>query len=97
MATFVSLINFTQRGEEDIQHSVDRANAFCAAAEKVGARVKDVYWTLGKVDGVLVFEAPSDEVATSLMLGLAHQGNVRTQTLRAFTSEEMSAIVSSLA
>ena len=93
MATFVSLISLTQRGEEDIQHSVDRAHAFREAAKEQGATVKEVYWTLGNYDGVLVFDAPDDEVATSLLLSLGAKGNVRTQTLRAFGSDQIQSIL----
>lgn len=94
MATFVSLIHLTEHGEGDIQHSVDRADAFRETAEKHGATVKEVYWTLGEVDGVLIFEAPDDETATALTLGLGSKGNVRTRTMRAFDREEFSAILS---
>ena len=93
MATFVSLISLTQRGEEDIKHTVDRANAFREIAEAAGAAVKDVFWTLGGYDGVLIFDAPDDETATSLALGLGSKGNVRTQTLRAFDCKQIKSIV----
>jgi len=96
MATFVSLITLTQRGGEDVKHTVDRANSFRQTAEKAGASVKDVYWTLGNYDGVLIFDAPDDETATSLMLSLGAAGNVRTQTLRAFDSERIKPIVDRL-
>jgi uncharacterized protein with GYD domain len=93
MPTFVSLISLTQRGEEDIKHTVDRASAFRKTAEKAGARVKEVYWTLGNYDGVLIFDAPDDETATSLLLSLSSKGNVRTQTLRAFDSDQIRSIL----
>lgn len=94
MATFVSLLTFTQHGEADISHSVDRASAFRETAKQHGAEVKDVYWTLGGFDGVVIFDAPDDETATSLMLGLGAQGNVRTKTMRAFNADEITAILS---
>ena len=93
MATFISLISITNRGEEEIQKTVDRANAFRQEAEKVGASVKDVYWTLGNYDGVLVFDAPDEQTATALMLSLGSKGNVRTQTLTAFNDGQMKTIL----
>jgi uncharacterized protein with GYD domain len=93
MATFVSLITFTNRGEEHIKQTVDRANAFCQTAEQAGASVKDVYWTLGNYDGVLIFEAPDEQTATALMLNLGSKGNVHTQTLTAFNDEQIKSIL----
>jgi len=93
MATFVSLVSFTNRGEEEIQQTVDRANVFRGEAEKVGAKVKEIYWTLGNYDGVLVFDAPDDQSAASLMLSLGSKGNVRTQTLVAYDQDQIKSIL----
>ena len=60
----------------------------------MGVKVKDIYWTLGAFDGAVVFDAPDDETATALMLSLAAQGNVQTQTARAFGAKEMDKILS---
>ena len=62
-------------------------------AEQAGVKVKDIYWTHGEHDGVLVFEAPNCKAAAALMLTLARKGNVRTRTLRAFGREEMQEIL----
>ena len=55
-----------------------------------------LYWTLGKHDIVTIIEAPNDESATAFGLAIGSAGNVRTQTLRAFTRDEMSGIVGKL-
>ena len=94
MARFISLISLTQRGEEEVKNTVDRANAFRSEAEKVGAEVKHVYWTMGNYDGVLIFEAPDDQTATTLMINLGSKGNVRTQTMIAYDSGEMESVLS---
>jgi len=94
MATFISLVNFTQQGIRDFKTSPDRAAKFESMAEKAGVKVKEVYWTIGAYDVVIVMEAPDDESATAVMLGLSSLGNVRTQTLRAFDSSEMKEIIS---
>ena len=64
-----------------------------AAAKKLGAKVTNVYWTLGEYDGLLILEAPDDETATTVLLHLAALGNVHTTTVRAFTAAEMDKIV----
>ena len=96
MATFISMVSLTQHGEEEIKQSTERAQGFVDMAAQLGATVKDVYWTIGGYDGVLIFEAPNDETAAALLLSLGAKGNVRTKTLRAFNSEEISGILNSL-
>jgi len=93
MSTYIVLINFTQQGLQNIHESPHRAAAFKAAAKKVGVKVREIYWTLGAYDGVLVFEAESDKTATSATLALSSLGNVHTQTLRTFTGAEFADIV----
>jgi len=93
MATFISTIKFTEKGIQNIQDSPKRADAFKAAAKKMGVKVKDIFWTLGYFDGIVVFDAPDDESATAAMLHLSALGNVHTTTARAFGAAEMSKVV----
>lgn len=96
MATYVSSVKFTDQGIKAIGETTKRAAAFKSAAKKLGVKVKDIYWTLGAVDGFLIFDAPDDETATSLMLQLGSQGNVQTTTSRAFTSAEMDKVLAKM-
>jgi uncharacterized protein with GYD domain len=96
MPTYVSLLNWTQLGEKHVKDTRKREAAFAKSAQKLGVKVIAAYWTLGRYDGVLLFEAPDDETATAAALSLASQGNVSTQTMRAFTAEEMEKIVAKL-
>ncbi len=84
MATFIALLNYTDQGIRKIKDSPHRADQFNAMAESAGARVVGQYWTIGSHDGVLILDAPNDEVAASILLKLGETGNVRTTTLRAF-------------
>lgn len=93
MATYITLIRFTEQGVKEIQETCRRAEAFKTKAGSAGVTVRDVYWTLGAIDGVLIFDAPTDEAATGAMLSLASQGKVQTQTCRAFASGEMEQIL----
>jgi len=74
----------------DTVHRRDRANTL---AEKHGARIEQVYWTMGHYDAVEILEAPDDESASAYILDLTSQGNLRTSTLRAFDHDEMQAII----
>lgn len=93
MATFVVLATFTDVGIKNCKQTVERADAFRHMAEKAGARVKDVYWTLGSRDIIAICDAPDDETMTALSLSVASRGNVRSETLRAFSVDEMKKIL----
>lgn len=94
MAKFVSLVNFTEQGVRQFKASPERAGDFMCMAEEAGAKVSEIYWTIGAYDVVITMEAPDDETAAAVMLALGSLGNVKTQTLRAFDSSEMKKIVS---
>ncbi len=96
MAMFISLVNLTEQGVRDFKASPDRAAKFTTMAQKSGVTVKDIYWTMGTFDVVIIMEAANDESAAAAMVGLASLGNVRTQTLRAFNAAEMKEIISKL-
>ena len=93
MAMYVVLANFTDQGVRNVKDSPKRAEAFKELAKSSGATVKDLYWTLGQYDIVATVDAPDDMAITALGLTLAKAGNVRTQTLRAFSQAEMGSIL----
>ena len=97
MATFISTIQLTDQGMKDVKSSRDRAEDFKASAAKMGIEVTNLYWTMGSIDGVLIFDAPDEETATAAMLQLGSSGNIHTQTLRAFDAGEMQQILAKLA
>ncbi|MHC4395092.1 MAG: GYD domain-containing protein [Planctomycetota bacterium] len=94
MAMFITLVDFTQQGIQNFKATAERADQFKAMAQKAGVTVKELYWTMGAHDAVVILEAADDEAVTAVMLGLGSLGNVRTQTLRAFDSSEMKDIIS---
>jgi len=81
------------RTAKDTVHRGEQANAL---AQKYGATIKQVYWTVGPHDLVAIIEAPNDESASAMLLELGSAGNLRTLTLRAYDSEEMSSIIERL-
>jgi uncharacterized protein with GYD domain len=93
VATFIALLNFTEQGIKAFKDTARRADAIAKAVQKSGAKLKEVYWTLGSHDGVLVLEAPDDETAAAVLVGIGRLGNVRSQTLRAFTRDEIPKIL----
>jgi uncharacterized protein with GYD domain len=97
MATYLVLGQFTDQGIRNVKETTRRADAFKAMAEKAGAVVKDVYWTLGQYDVASIVEAPDDATVNALLVSVGAQGNIRTQTLRAFSSDEMGQILARMA
>ncbi|MFI1155239.1 GYD domain-containing protein [Streptomyces sioyaensis] len=93
MPTYIALLNWTDQGIRNYKETAKRAEAFGSAAQKLGAKLLDIYWTVGPYDLVAVVEAPDDEIATAALLKLGGVGNVRTTTLRAFGREEMDRII----
>jgi len=97
MATYISLCNFTDQGIRSIKDTTKRADAVKEAASKFGAKMPQLYWTQGQFDLVAIIEAPDDASATAFGLGIAAGGNVRMQTMRAFSKDEMTGILAKMA
>ena len=93
MPTYISLVQFTDKGIQAAKETTRRVSDWAAKVKPMGVTIKDMYWTLGQYDQVCVFEAPDDETAASVLLAADMLGNIRTQTMRAFTASEMEKIL----
>jgi uncharacterized protein with GYD domain len=93
MATFVSLVNWTDQGIRSYRDTTKRADAFTELVERHGGSVKGIWWTLGEYDIVAIGETPDAETYTALTLELGAMGSVRTQTLQAFDRTEIEQII----
>lgn len=70
--------------------------AFTQFLEANGIKAKAIYWTFGAYDGVLLLEAADEQSVHSAVLTLAHAGNVKTETLRAYDGEEMEPLLAKI-
>jgi uncharacterized protein with GYD domain len=95
MATFISLLNFTDQGIRNIKESPDRYGAFRALSEKLGVTLKGFYYTVGHHDMVVILEG-TEEAVTTALLKAGSLGNVRSETLRAFTLEETKRMIGNI-
>ena len=93
MATYIALVNFTDQGVRHIRQTTERAKALMNPAANLGVRIKEIYWTLGAFDAVFTADAPDEETITAFTLSVGSLGNIRTQTLRAFSADEMNKIL----
>ena len=97
MITYVVLANFTDQGLRSAKETVKRTDAFKEMAKKFGVKVREVFWMQGQYDIIAITEAPDDLSGTALNLSLCALGNVRTQSLRAFSAAEMKEILAKMA
>ena len=94
--TYISLVKFTEKGIQDAKQTTQRLDAWAAKVQSMGVTIKQMYWTLGEYDQVCIFEAPDDETAASVLLAANMLGNIRSQTMRAFTTAEMDKILAKI-
>jgi uncharacterized protein with GYD domain len=97
MATFMLLGTFTDQGLRAVKATTKRAEEVRALGKKMGVTVKDIYWTLGQHDVVVFVEAPDETAAAALSLSVGALGNVRYQTIRAFTAAEADKVLGRMA
>ncbi len=96
MPTYITLMRFTQQGAQNIKESPARLDAAKKAFKAMGGELKHFYLTFGQYDGVIIAEHPNDETAAKLALATGSQGNVNTETFRAFTEDEYRKLIKSL-
>jgi uncharacterized protein with GYD domain len=89
MPTYVVLYRFTDQGRKSIKRTVNRAEEVRRENEAKGFKVIGHYWTQGRYDLVTVVEAPDEESMMSGLFSIAEAGNVASETLRAFSDEDM--------
>ena len=92
MGLYVSLLTWN-RGPTSARDWKRRVAQQTKLIESRGGELRQSFVTLGRFDVVLLFEAPSDEVATGIILTIAETGNFTTETMRAFTPAEADEIL----
>ena len=95
MPAYVVLYRFTDEGRKNIKSTVKRAQEVRRENEKRGFKVLGHYWTQGRYDLVTIVEAPNEEAMMGGLFSIAEAGNVSSETLRAFTDEEMTGVLGS--
>jgi uncharacterized protein with GYD domain len=96
MPTYILLMKLTTEGARAAKGIPARIDEGIKAFESMGGSMSSFHVTLGPYDYVAVGEAPADEVAAAFALALASRGFVTTTTMKAFTPQEIGAVVSRL-
>jgi uncharacterized protein with GYD domain len=96
MPTYISLLTYTHQGITNIKQSPSRLDAAKELYRQAGGELKAFYLTMGQYDAVVIAELPDDVAGAKIALALGAKGNVRTETLRAFTEDEFRRTVAAL-
>ena len=96
MSAYIMLGRFTQQGIETIKEVPARDVAAEQTIQAMGAELKGLYYVMGQYDFVAIIEAPDDETVAKLAIAIGSLGNVRTETLRAYTKDEFAKIIATL-
>jgi uncharacterized protein with GYD domain len=96
MPTYISMLRYTQQGISSIKSAPARIDAAKESYRKAGGELKAIYLTMGQYDLVVIVDMPNDEAVARMALALGAQGNIRTETMRAFTETEFRKITGSM-
>ena len=96
MPVYVMLANWTDQGVRTIEDNPKRVDAARKSLEDMGGKFISVHMTMGAYDMIVTYDAPDDAVAARFTLLLGKQGNVRTQSLKAFPEEAYRQIVNTV-
>lgn len=96
MSTYFVLVNWTEKGVQQVKDSPKRFDAAKKALKEMGGEVRSVFLTMGEYDLILICEASDDAVMASFVMQLGMQGFVRTRTLKAFPESAYREIIASL-
>jgi uncharacterized protein with GYD domain len=88
MPTYISLFSWTDQGIRNIKEAPQRIDAFKRTISAAGGKLIGLYYTMGKYDIVSIIDAPDDEAYANMSLSTGSKGNVRTETMKAFTEDQ---------
>ena len=96
MPLYIQLYRWTDQGIRNVKDSPDRVAAAAQAIQSMGGELTSIHVTMGQYDFVGVLEAPDDDTAAKFALALGAGGNIRTETLRAFSLDEFRHLIAAL-
>lgn len=86
---YVVMYRMTEQGRRHAKDIVHHARSIREVNETAGFNVLGVYYTQGQYDMVAIVEAPSEEAMLTGLFAVAGEGNVVSETLRAYTPDEV--------
>jgi uncharacterized protein with GYD domain len=96
MPTYITLLKYTQQGASKVKESPNRLDAGREAFKNIGVEIKDTYLLMGRYDLLCIIEGKDDDSVARAMLTLGAQGNVQTETMRAWNEDEFRKITAAI-
>lgn len=96
MATYITLLRWTQKGIENVRESPNRLESAKKVFRELGGEIKSFHLVMGRYDAVIVSEAPSADVVAKALLSICSKGTAQTETLCGFPEDEFRKIISAL-
>jgi uncharacterized protein with GYD domain len=96
MARYIVLAKMTQQGIQNAKEIPQRRAAGRETAKTLGITWVDSYLTMGGYDVVIVLDAPESEAIAKFVLQIGMRGNLATETLRAFSDEEVDRLLAAI-
>ena len=93
MAIYVQLMKWTEQGRKNADSLPDRVEAVQKRVQDMGVKIIGHYLTMGQYDQIVICDAPDDETVAKVTLLVAGRGNVATETVRAFTMDEVRKLI----
>src|SRR5438105_8367016 len=97
MAIYVTMYRYTDQGKRAIGNAVELAKRWQTEADRRGVRVHALYWLQGRYDAMTVVEGSDEDTVTALLLSIGAEGSLQTETLRAYSADDMARILGKLA
>ena len=95
MVHFIVLGKWTEQGIRNVRDAPKRIEGTRSMMEQAGGKMQ-LYYTMGEYDFAMVVEVPNDDAMIKILLQLGSLGNVRTQTLKAWSESEGAKVISQL-
>jgi uncharacterized protein with GYD domain len=94
MPTYIQLLKWTDQGRKTAATIADRVDEVTKRAEsEFGVKIVGAYVTMGRYDQIVVCEADNDEAIAKVAMLVAGRGNATTETVRAFSMDEVRQLV----
>lgn len=88
MTKYIQLVRFRKKPTKEM---IRQNLKMMEEDKKMGVQVKDIYWTLGRYDAVVVLDAPDEK--TVMKSAMERSENMSIQTMVAVPAEEARKLV----
>ena len=93
----MTLYRYTDEGRRAVDSAVEMSKLWRHQASLHGARVHALYWLEGHYDAVTIVEAPDEDLVTAMLLAIASEGSLHTETMSAYSAEDLARVLGKLA